>query len=83
MTIEIKNEKIQDLVKEVKNTKKNYDFWKETVEDAKRDGEELCIIKGYSLQLSHFKEKYNAYCEMLRLVSSELYAAVMKEVEAN
>lgn len=47
MTIEIKNEKIQELVNGLKST------------------------------------KYNAYCEMFKVISLELYVAVMNEVEAN
>lgn len=83
MTIEIKNEKIQELVNGLKATKKNYEFWKETVEEAERNNESSFTINGYGMTLSHFETKYNAYCEMLKVISSELYMAVMNEVEAN
>ena len=83
MTIEIKKEKLQELVEGIKSTKKNYDFWKEAVENAKREDEDSFVLNGYGMTLSHFETKYNAYCELLKAISTKLYLAVMNEVEAN
>ncbi len=83
MTIEIKNEKIQELVEGFKSTKKNYEFWKEAVENAKREDEDSFVINGYNMALLRLNTKYNSYCEILKAISSELYMAVMNEVEAN
>lgn len=83
MKIEIRNEKLQELVDGIKNFKKNYEFWKEVCEEAKRDGENSFVINGYNMTLSTYETKYKTSCEVLKTISSELYDVVMNEVEAN